>query len=163
MVVVALGVGTAIVLLAIVPKRAPYGGVRYGVAAGAAQHPAGLEHAPVGFDGRARQTTQTTTAATATTQAATATSGKRGSASNTTAPTTTTLPVAGRPVLRLGSTGPDVVALQQRLTALGYTTGAADGNLGTATQTAVMNFQKANNMPTDGVVGPTTWAALAAG
>ena len=163
MVVVALGVGTAIALLAIVPKRAPYGGVRYGVAAGAAVSTLPVSSTLPSGSTAAPATTQTTTAATATTQAATATSGKRGSASNTTAPTTTTLPVAGRPVLRLGSTGPDVVALQQRLTALGYTTGAADGNLGTATQTAVMNFQKANNMPTDGVVGPTTWAALAAG
>ena len=159
----ALGVGTAIVLLAIVPKRAPYGGVRYGVAAGAVSTLPVSSTLPSGSTAAPASTTPTTVAGTVTTQAATATSGKRGSASNTTAPTTTTLPVAGRPALRLGSTGPNVVVLQQRLTALGYTTGAADGNLGTATQTAVMNFQKAKNLPTDGVVGPTTWAALAAG
>lgn len=137
MVVVALGVVTAIVLLAVVPKDAPYGGVRYGVGAG------GVSTLPVAST---LPTGSTTTPG-----------------STTTVPTTTTFPVAQRPVLKLGSTGPDVVALQQRLTALGYNTGTANGNFGTGTQTAVMNFQKAKNIQADGVVGPTTWAALATG
>jgi peptidoglycan hydrolase-like protein with peptidoglycan-binding domain len=55
------------------------------------------------------------------------------------------------------------VALQQRLTALGYNTGTTNGSFGAGTQTAVMNFQKAKNIQADGVVGPATWAALATG
>jgi peptidoglycan hydrolase-like protein with peptidoglycan-binding domain len=133
MVVVALGVLTVVVLLAVVPKGATYGvagGVR--TAPVASTLPTGSTNTP-------------------------------GSTSDTTAPTTTTFPVTARPVLKLQSTGPDVVALQQRLAALGYNAGSADGNFGAGTQTAVMNFQKAKNLPPDGVVGPTTWAALATG
>jgi hypothetical protein len=129
-VVVALGIATTIILLAIVPKNAP-SDVPDGVAAG-----------PV------RTLPPTSTLP---------------SGSTTTAPTTTTFPVTGRPVLTQGASGPDVTALQQRLTALGYDTGTADGNFGAGTQTAVMNFQRAKNLPADGVVGATTWAALAAG
>ena len=133
MVVVALGVVTVVVLLAVVPK-----GATYGVAGGSGTVPV-ASTLPTG---------STTTP---------------GSTSATTAPTTTPFPVAGRPVLKFGSTGTDVVALQQRLTALGYNAGAANGNFGADTQTAVMNFQKAKNLTADGVVGPTTWAALATG
>jgi peptidoglycan hydrolase-like protein with peptidoglycan-binding domain len=134
LVVVALGVATTIVLLAIVPKQAP-SGTSPGVAAGPP----------------------------ATTRPATPTTTNAGGTGNTTVPTTTTFPATGRPELKLGATGPDVVALQQRLTALGYGTGTADGTFGAATETAVMNFQKAKNLPADGVVGATTWAALATG
>ena len=163
MVVVALGVVTAIVLLTVVPKDAPYGGVRYSVGAGGVSTLPVASTLPTGSTTTPGSTTRTTTAATTTTKANTATTRKRGSTSNTTVPTTTTFPVAQRPVLKLGSTGPDVVALQQRLTALGYNTGTANGNFGTSTQTAVTNFQKAKNIAADGVVGPTTWAALATG
>jgi peptidoglycan hydrolase-like protein with peptidoglycan-binding domain len=93
----------------------------------------------------------------------TTTTKKSGSKNTTTGPTTTTFPVAGRPVLKLGSTGADVVALQQRLTALGYNPGRANGTFGASTRTAVMNFQKAKNLTADGVVGRATWAALATG
>jgi hypothetical protein len=159
-VVLALGVVTTIVLLAVVPKHALYSPVAGGggTVPVASTLPSGSTTTP----GSATQTT-TTTAATTTTKAATATTPKGGSTSNTTAPTSTTFPVAGRPVLKLGSTGPDVVALQQRLTALGYNTGTANGTFATGTQTAVVNFQKAKNIAADGVVGPTTWAALATG
>ena len=160
--VVALGVVTVIVLLAVVPKDAPYGGVRYGGVAGGVSTLPVASTLPTGSTTTPGSTTQTTKAVTTTTKATTATTRKSGSTSNTTVPTTT-FPVARRPVLRLGSTGPDVVALQQRLTALGYNTGTANGNFGTGTQTAVMNFQKAKNIQSDGVVGPTTWAALAKG
>jgi len=154
-VVVALGVVTTIVLLAAVPKDAPYGGVKYGVAAGAK-----TSAVPVTSTLPASSTT-TTGSTTQTTKAATSTTRKSGSKNKTT--TTTTFPVTGRPVLRLGSTGPDVVALQQRLTALGYDTGGENGNFGTSTQTAVTNFQKAKSLAADGVVGRTTWEALATG
>jgi peptidoglycan hydrolase-like protein with peptidoglycan-binding domain len=93
----------------------------------------------------------------------TTTTAKSGSKNKATGPTTTTFPVAGRPVLKLGSTGADVVALQQRLTALGYNPGSANGTFGASTRTAVMNFQRAKNLTADGVVGHATWAALASG
>ena len=64
-------------------------------------------------------------------------------------------------MLKLGSTGPDVVTLQQKLIAGVYLTGTADGNFGPGTQAAVIKFQQAKNLsPADGVVGPATWAAL---
>jgi peptidoglycan hydrolase-like protein with peptidoglycan-binding domain len=62
--------------------------------------------------------------------------------------------------LRAGSRGSDVVALQQRLVALGYNPGATDGDFGSATTAAVIAFQKAKGLPVDGVVGPKTWDAL---
>jgi membrane-bound lytic murein transglycosylase B len=42
------------------------------------------------------------------------------------------------------------VALQEGLTALGYSTGNADGVLGRATRLAIRNYQKARGLPADG-------------
>jgi peptidoglycan hydrolase-like protein with peptidoglycan-binding domain len=78
---------------------------------------------------------------------------------STSIPVTTSSPVTPG-VLRAGSRGSDVVALQQRLVALGYYAGAADGDFGSATTAAVITFQKAKGLPADGVVGPKTWDAL---
>jgi N-acetylmuramoyl-L-alanine amidase len=64
--------------------------------------------------------------------------------------------------LRSGSRGPQVVVLQQRLTALRYDVGAVDGSFGTSTMHAVRAFQKVQGLPVDGVVGPATRARLAA-
>jgi peptidoglycan hydrolase-like protein with peptidoglycan-binding domain len=63
-------------------------------------------------------------------------------------------------VLQLGSRGADVTTLQQRLTALGYSTGGTDGVFGPATAAAVTAFQKAKGLTADGVVGARTWSAL---
>ena len=57
-------------------------------------------------------------------------------------------------VLRLGSTGPAVVALQRRLRL------AASGRFDAATRAAVIAFQAAHHLSPDGVVGPRTRAAL---
>jgi lipoprotein-anchoring transpeptidase ErfK/SrfK len=62
--------------------------------------------------------------------------------------------------LRTGAKGSRVVALQDRLTALGYWNGKADGTFGGQTQQAVYALQKAAGLTRDGVVGPKTQKAL---
>ena len=66
-------------------------------------------------------------------------------------------------VLKTGSTGPDVTALQQALSKAGFDPGASDGNFGPGTQSAVQAFQKSAGIAPDGVVGPQTAAALGLG
>ncbi len=63
-------------------------------------------------------------------------------------------------ILRIGSRGPDVEALQLALTRAGYQTGAIDGVFGGLTQSAVLQFQSDHGLAVDGIVGPRTWAAL---
>ena len=62
--------------------------------------------------------------------------------------------------LKSGVKGARVVALQQRLTELGYWNGEADGTFGGLTQQAVFALQKAAGLGRDGVVGPKTQKAL---
>ena len=78
------------------------------------------------------------------------------------APTAATTTAASQPLLRLGSRGSAVTALQQRLIALHYfDVAAADGVFGQNTYHAVIAFQKVQGLTRDGVVGPATWAKLA--
>jgi lipoprotein-anchoring transpeptidase ErfK/SrfK len=63
-------------------------------------------------------------------------------------------------VLREGSRGSDVRALQQRLAALRYYPGTADGNFGASTLEAVWAFQEVNHLPVTGQVASRTKAAL---
>jgi len=81
--------------------------------------------------------------------------------STTTQATTThtfaTLPTS---TLKPGDTGAQVASLQRTLTALGYSSGAADGNYGPATQRAVARFQRASGLTADGLFGPKTLTAL---
>ncbi|MEU4694629.1 peptidoglycan-binding protein [Actinoplanes sp. NPDC023714] len=65
--------------------------------------------------------------------------------------------------LKPGTEGADVLALQQRLTELGYWNGKADGKFGGTTQQAVFALQKAAKLGRDGVVGPKTRQALDSG
>lgn len=106
-------------------------------------------------------TTTTTDAATTTTAPAT-----------TTVPTTTTTvhkpkPKPKKPKVHVGPTliigdhGPAVLWLQNRLAVLGYWIGGANGVFADSTQQAVYAFQKTANLSPDGVVGPTTYKALA--
>lgn len=69
-------------------------------------------------------------------------------------------PITTTPTLRYGSQGTEVLTLQNRLITLGYLTQTADGKFGVATKTAVIAFQKANNLTSDGIVGSTTLEAL---
>jgi hypothetical protein len=62
------------------------------------------------------------------------------------------------PLLR----GPDVLAVQRRLAALGYDPGPLDAAYGPATAAAVTAFQRAAGIAVDGIVGPETRKALAA-
>ena len=64
------------------------------------------------------------------------------------------------PVLKQGSSGPDVQALQQKLKDLGFDPNGVDGNFGSGTDKAVRAFQQAMGLGVDGKVGPGTQAAL---
>ena len=63
-------------------------------------------------------------------------------------------------VLKRGSKGSQVTALQNKLNELGYNCGAADGVFGQATYQAVVNFQRTNNLAADGIVGSATASRL---
>jgi hypothetical protein len=60
------------------------------------------------------------------------------------------------------TSGPDVLALQERLSELGYPVGELDGKYGPATATAVRAFQRDHGLHVDGVAGPMTLGELAA-
>jgi peptidoglycan hydrolase-like protein with peptidoglycan-binding domain len=62
-------------------------------------------------------------------------------------------------VLREGSHGESVTALQQRLVDLGYDL-RVDGDFGPRTEAAVKAYQSATGLDDDGVVGPRTWMML---
>lgn len=64
------------------------------------------------------------------------------------------------PILKRGSDGPDVTALQKRLKSLGFDPKGVDGHFGPGTEAAVRAFQKAEGLTINGKVGPTTRAAL---
>ena len=64
------------------------------------------------------------------------------------------------PVLKRGSSGPDVLTLQTTLKQLGFDPNGVDGTFGPGTQAAVIAFQKAKGLTPDGMVGPNTMAAL---
>ena len=61
--------------------------------------------------------------------------------------------------MKLGDSGPEVVKLQTALGSKGYKL-IIDGSFGPATDKAVRDFQKANGLEPDGIVGPKTWAKL---
>ena len=63
-------------------------------------------------------------------------------------------------VYLLGSRGPEVVQIQQRLNELHLYAGPADGIFGGGTDSAVRTFQQSNGLTIDGKVGPGTWSAL---
>ena len=63
--------------------------------------------------------------------------------------------------MRRGDSGPAVLALQQRLSDLGYWLATPDGNYGDLTSHAVTAFQKSAGLSRDGIAGSATLAKLA--
>ena len=69
--------------------------------------------------------------------------------------------LSGNPTLRLGSTGPAVKTLQTRLNVWNVQPRVAvDGHFGIAAKLAVEEFQAAEGLTANGIVGPATWADL---
>lgn len=66
----------------------------------------------------------------------------------------------GSVLLKVGSTGADVVQLQTELNYVGFNVGTVDGIFGSLTKQGVINFQSAHNLVTDGIVGPLTADSL---
>lgn len=64
--------------------------------------------------------------------------------------------------LRRGMTGADVAALQADLISLNYSVGrwGADGEFGSATESALLAFQHDHGLVEDGIAGPKTYAKL---
>ncbi len=71
-----------------------------------------------------------------------------------------TLPINDSVIMRPGSRGELVSALQQQLQALGLYKGAIDGRYGSGTESAVRSFQQANGLRADGIAGVNTRQAL---
>ncbi len=63
-------------------------------------------------------------------------------------------------LLRLDASGASVSSLQTRLSDLGYYDGPITGYFGPLTESAVIEFQQANGLTVDGVVGSATESAL---
>lgn len=63
-------------------------------------------------------------------------------------------------VIEAGSTGSEVVTLQNDLNALGFTVGQADGIFGPKTEAEVEAFQTKHKLTANGVVNTATWNAL---
>jgi hypothetical protein len=67
---------------------------------------------------------------------------------------------ATAPPLGRGDSGPAVTVLEQRLTDLGYRPGPVDDTFDRQTASAVLAFQKAENLERSGEVDAATWARL---
>lgn len=65
--------------------------------------------------------------------------------------------------LRKGVNDPSVVKMQEALIALGYLDGKADGDFGSGTQNAVIQFQAVNGLSADGIAGSKTLTLLYSG
>lgn len=101
-------------------------------------------------------TVPATTATTATTSTATTSTAATTTAATTTSTTGTTTAAkpAENPALRANK------GLQQDLTDLGFYSGPINGLYGPVTTAAVRRFQARAGLPTDGIAGPQTMAAI---
>ena len=68
--------------------------------------------------------------------------------------------LVGCPTLGTASKGSITKLAQERLNALGYNCGSADGKNGPKTQKGIKAFQKAKGLPANGIVDRKTWKAL---
>lgn len=68
--------------------------------------------------------------------------------------------VFASPTLQTGSHGHDVLLLQKKLQAVGYTISSVDGIYGLETERAVAEFQRDNKIKITGIVNNATWRAL---
>ena len=77
-------------------------------------------------------------------------------------PAPTPKPSINNDVLSIGDTGEDVRELQEWLVKLGYNVGSKgpDGDFGSKTYAAVIDFQRKHNLKDDGIVGPLTENAI---
>lgn len=64
------------------------------------------------------------------------------------------------PLLSQGSRGPFVREAQTLLRNRGFDPGPIDGIFGTRTRSAVIAFQRSQNLTPDGIIGVRTWTAL---
>ena len=71
-------------------------------------------------------------------------------------------PSINNDVLSIGDTGEDVRELQEWLVKLGYNVGSKgpDGDFGSKTYAAIIDFQRKHNLKDDGIVGPLTKKAI---
>ena len=69
----------------------------------------------------------------------------------------------GYKILKRGSSGDDVTALQEALIELGYLKGKADGKFGSGTENAVISFQQNNDYPATGIMDANLQAFLYSG
>lgn len=67
------------------------------------------------------------------------------------------IPVEDRPTLARGDQGSDVLDLQRMLPRF---PGEFDGDFGSVTEDAVLNYQRSRGLAADGIVGEQTWTAL---
>ena len=79
---------------------------------------------------------------------------------NSAAMTETTATASLYETLKRGDTGASVKTLQEKLKALGYLTGTADGKYGAGTEAAVKSFQKAHTLAETGTADPDTLTAV---
>ena len=84
----------------------------------------------------------------------------KAKATATPTPKATATPEPDNGILKVGSTGSDVKALQNKLIELGYLSGKADGVYGSKTAAAVKAFQRASKLTADGVAGEKTISKL---
>jgi peptidoglycan hydrolase-like protein with peptidoglycan-binding domain len=75
---------------------------------------------------------------------------------------TPSYPTTAAGMLRQGSKGPEVLALQKALAAAGFNPHGLDGSFGPKTEAALRAFQRAAGITVDGKAGPQTWGALRA-
>ncbi|HEY9728766.1 MAG TPA: peptidoglycan-binding protein [Chroococcales cyanobacterium] len=69
-------------------------------------------------------------------------------------------PTLTHPTLMEGSSGDDVIYLQQLLNKKGRATIAVDGYFGSSTKQMVEIHQRNHELVVDGIVGPQTWSSL---